>query len=68
MAKTLKDYLSAIPNAKQPNNGDLEAYRQEMIDKIIPKNLRAAADKKRMANESRFRAAQTSAKRDYDDA
>jgi hypothetical protein len=67
MTKTLKDYLSTIPNAKQPNKADLEAYRQEMINKVIPKNLRAAADKKRLANESRFRAAQTSAKRDPDD-
>ena len=68
MAKTLKDYLSAIPNAKRPNNADLEAYRQEMVDKVIPKNLRSAAEKKRVANESRYRAAQASAKRDRDDA
>jgi hypothetical protein len=67
MAKTLKDYLSMIPNAKQPNKADLEAYRQEMLNKVIPRNLRAAADKKRLANESRFRAAQASAKRDADD-
>ncbi len=68
MASTLKDYLLTIPNAKQPNKADLEAYRQEMIDRVIPKNLRAAAEKKRLANESRFRAAQISAKRDHDDA
>lgn len=67
MANTLRDYLSAIPNAKQPSEADLDLYRQEMVDTVIPRNLCAAAEKRRLANESRFRAAPASAKYDQDD-
>ena len=67
MTNTLKDYLTTIPCSKQLDKTYIEAYRQEMVDNVIPKNLRAAAEKKRLTSESRFRAAQVSAKRDLDD-
>jgi hypothetical protein len=67
VTSSLKDYLSRIPNAQQLSSTDLESYQQEMVNIVIPKNLRAVAEKKRLAIESRFRAAQASAKRDRDD-
>ena len=67
MAKTLREYLANLPNAKQLDDADLEAYRKKMVNEVIPKNLRAAALNKQQTNESRIRAAQSSPKRDQDE-
>ena len=63
MTGSVKDYLSRVPNARFLDKADLEGYEREMVGTVIPKNLRAVAEKKRAATESRFRAVQA-AKRD----